>query len=1092
MNYVCLFLFLCVTQVSASVFAQQEKVTFNSDRMTVEQVFDVISSQLKYHVFYSEDELNAKQEINLERKVMNVEDVLKNVLGTTFGYKLVGKTIVITPLKQTLPQAQTEMLTGTVKDVQGNVMPGVTVMVKGTTIGTSSNTDGKFSFSFPKQEKITLVFSFVGMKQQEALWKGKPLSIVLEEAAADLEEVVVTGIFSRKAESFTGSAATYQAKDLKMIGNANILQSLRTLDPALNIRESNQFGSDPNRMPDMEIRGKSSVVGLQEEYGTDPNQPLFILDGFETTLEVIMNLDMERVGSVTILKDAASTAIYGSKAANGVIVVETKKPEPGKLQVRYMGSLAIEMPDLDSYDLMNANEKLEFERLAGVYKSNSQTLSPQLAYDEWYNLHKSGIQSGIDSYWLNEPVRTGLTHKHSFSITGGDESMRYDIGINYSAQDGTMYKSSRDILGGYMTLLYRKKDFTFSNSLNIDYTQVENPVIPFSSYAQASPYYKKRDAEGVAGRYLEYRRVDAREVKVYNPLFDAAQGNEDKGSKFGVREQFQTEWSGLKDTRIRARFGLTKRQEETAIFKSPRLSEFEEKEETKRGSYGKSNASNLSYDGEITVTYGTLLREKHMVNAVAGWKFNSDKTVRDGYVAIGFANDEIRNPAFSSMYQENSKPSYSESLSKGTGFYGNFGYSFDNRYQLDATIRMDGSSVFGVNRHFTTIWSTGISWNLHNENFIKNGGWTDLFKLRASIGEPGNQNFNSYQSYTTYVYNTQLQNVLGTGVTIQKYGNPDLEWQKTLNLTVGADIALFKNILRLNVDYYQKLTDPVLVNVDIPSSTGATSYVTNFGKQETKGVDGRVTIQPLAIVVPEVNWTLSMTARHQKSQYRDIGNKMNSVNKFNRSKNLQRINDGGSPYDIWAVRSAGIDPSSGREIFIKKDDSYTFNHDFDDEVRVGNTEPKLEGVFGTTIYYKKISFSANVRYRYKAQVFNDALYSKVENITSKNWMNNQDRRAFTDRWQKPGDIAQFKGIWLVDEVSPMSDRFVQTENSLSGEAFSVGYEFRGQPWISKLYLSNLVFRAYTNEVFYISTVRAERGIDYPFARSVSFSLTASF
>ena len=219
---------------------------------------------------------------------------------------------------------------------------------------------------------------------------------------------------------------------------------------------------------------------------------------------------------------------------------------------------------------------------------------------------------------------------------------------------------------------------------------------------------------------------------------------------------------------------------------------------------------------------------------------------------------------------------------------------------------------------------------------------------------------------------------------------------------------------------------------------------------------------------------------------------MNSVNKFNQSKSLQRIYDGGSPYDIWAVRSAGIDPSSGREIFIKKNGSYTFNYDSDDEVQVGNTDPKLEGVFGTALYYKNFSFSANFRYRLKAQVFNDALYSKVENITTSNWMQNQDKRAFYDRWQGPGHIAQFKGIWLVDDSAPKTDRFVQTENSLSGESFSVGYEFRGQKWLKNLSLTNLALRAYANDIFYVSSVKAERGIDYPFARTVSFSLTASF
>ena len=189
----------------------------------------------------------------------------------------------------------------------------------------------------------------------------------MQEEKVALEDVVVTGIFTRKKESFTGSASTYTAAELKTMGSQNILQSLKTLDPAFAILEDNQFGSDPNRLPNMEIRGKSSVLGLRDELDADPNQPLFILDGFESSLAVINDLDINRIESITILKDAASTAIYGSKAANGVVVVETVKPKSGELQVSYNGNLNLSMPDLSSYNLMNAREKLEFERLAGGY-----------------------------------------------------------------------------------------------------------------------------------------------------------------------------------------------------------------------------------------------------------------------------------------------------------------------------------------------------------------------------------------------------------------------------------------------------------------------------------------------------------------------------------------------------------------------------------------------------------------------------------------------------------------------------------------------------------------------------------------------------
>lgn len=208
--------------------------------------------------------------------------------------------------------------------------------------------------------EVVLVFSFVGMKKLEKAYKGETeLSVILEEEVAEMEEVIVTGIYERRKESFTGSASTYTSQDLKKVGNQNVIQSLKSLDPAFAVLENNEYGSDPNHLPDLEIRGKSSIVGLKEQYNVDPNQPLFILDGFETTLQTIMDLDLDRIASITILKDAASTAIYGSKAANGVVVVETMQPAQGELRVTYSGNFNVQMPDLSSYKLMNSEEKLQ-------------------------------------------------------------------------------------------------------------------------------------------------------------------------------------------------------------------------------------------------------------------------------------------------------------------------------------------------------------------------------------------------------------------------------------------------------------------------------------------------------------------------------------------------------------------------------------------------------------------------------------------------------------------------------------------------------------------------------------------------------------
>ena len=257
---------------------------------------------------------------------------------------------------------------------------------------------------------------------------------------------------------------------------------------------------------------------------------------------------------------------------------------------------------------------------------------------------------------------------------------------------------------------------------------------------------------------------------------------------------------------------------------------------------------------------------------------------------------------------------------------------------------MDGTSVFGTNKRYSETWAVGIAWNIHNERFMENCIWLDRLKVRASIGNPGNQNFSSYQSYTTYVFNNGNQNPFGTSMLVANFGNPDLKWQKTLDKNIGLDLTLLNNRLNVNLDYYDKLTDPLLAAVSVPSSVGSKRVMTNVGSQRTQGVSGTVKYSPVYHPEERINWTLSASFKHQKAKYEDIGNSLDQFNKENLNTSLVRYYDGGSPTALWAVRSLGINPSDGRELFLTKEGTYTFEYDTEDEVVVGNSEPKLEGV----------------------------------------------------------------------------------------------------------------------------------------------------
>ena len=1095
-------LFLLMTFVSLTATALGQRTTIKLDNVDLQVAFNEIKQKMGYTFVYNDQVVKNVGKVSVNVTSSDIKYILAKCLeGTSLDFYIEDNIVVIKSKAEQARETERKPVTvkGKVVDEKKQPLPGVTVLLKGTTLGVTTGGEGDFSIVITDTTKAELVFSFIGMVSQTIPYKSIPKgewTIVLKDDVQEMDEVVVTGIYSRKKESFTGSSTTYTAKELKTIGNQNVLQSLKTMDPSFAIVENNQFGSDPNRLPDINVRGKTSVIGLTQEYEVDPNQPLFILDGFETTLKTISDLSMDRVQSITVLKDAAATAIYGSKAANGVVVVETKAPAPGTLRLTYNGNLNLSFADLSDYNLMNSKEKLEFERLAGYYgdlDANGEIESEY--YQRLYYQRLAEVKRGVDTYWMSEPLRFATSHSHNLFAEGGDDRMRYGLGFSYNKTQGVMKGSDRDVINGNVQLLYRYKSLSFKNYLNLDYSMSSREKVAFSKFSQANPYHRKKNEDGVVEQVLEiYTDSDAnsptylQELKNYNPLYDMTLGSSDETSSFGFTNNFEIDWQVFDGLRAKGRFSISKSTDRGEVFKSPNASDYAETASTERGSYRETRDENLSYDGDLNVTYAKLFNEVHMVNAVGGIRLASSKSQSSGYESIGFIDDRYSNPSFSSGYPTGGKPSYFTSEKRSASYYLNAGYAYDDRYLLDVNLRSDGSSVFGLSQQFTTTWAIGLAWNVHKEDFFQNQNWLNFLKLRFSIGNRGNQNFDAYISMNVYKYATGYPNPFGVSAIVSTWGNNDLDWQKTIDQNYGIDLAFLNNRLKVTVDYFYKNTDPLLVYVQTPTSTGTSTVPMNLGKQVSQGLTA--TLNYMILQRENMSWNFNFNARHITYEYRNIGTALDKFNQENRSSNLVRYYDGGSPSDLWAVRSAGIDPASGREIFIKKDGTQTFEHDYADEVVVGNSDPKVEGVIGTSFYYKGFSASVNLRYRLGGQIFMSTLYDKVENISENALQYNQDKRALYDRWQKPGDVSKYKSISLTD-ATPMSSRFIADENTLSGESISFGYETQAK-WLHRIGASSMTIRGYMNDIFRISTVKNERGLDYPFARTVAFSLGLTF
>ena len=988
------------------------------------------------------------------------------------------------------------LLQGVIKDAQGEPLPGANVYVRETKGGAVTDAEGRFSVSIPRGKKATVDFSFVGMKTQTKTYDGKKnyvgQQIILQEDG-QLNEVVVTGLFDYKSSTFTGSTASYTQEELKQVGNSNVLKIIQALDPSFVVDMNSINGSNPNYMSDITIRGKASFGGLQGEYTGNPNAPLFILDGFEATQQQIFDLDMNRVKSVTILKDGAAKAIYGSKASNGVIVVETILPEAGRLRITYTGDVNVEAPDLTSYNLCDAAEKLEVERNSGRYSSKVPYY--QALLDEQSNKIAANIARGVDTYWLSQPLRTGVGQKHTAYLEGGTQEMRYSASLMYNKVTGVMKQSGRRTLSGNVNLSYRYKKWMFRNSLSVTGNKADDsPYGSFSDYVGVNPYFSAYDDNGnvqkVLGTYTA-PGANGSTTTYYNPLYNASIGTKNFSKYTEVVENFYLEFRPIEDLRFTARVGYTHQNNKREDFypgDHTRFYDWTGDRYFQRGSYsitnGETNSLSVDVTGHFSHQWGN-----HLLLANTAYSLQSSSAISEGMTAWGFLNNHVDYITFAKQYAEGGVPSGTESRTRSLGITGAANYSYDERYLLDLSLRFNGSSVFGSDNRWGTFWSVGTGWNLHKEHFMEDVDWLTLCKFRVTYGLTGNQNFSPYQAKATYKFydNIIYDNI--SGAYLMGMPNKNLKWQQTGDFTVGLDLGIAKK-LNLRFDYYDSRTRDALIAMSTPSSTGFTSYMENLGNVENKGFEATA------------NWRFFQKGQSFMSLSGSIAHNVNKVTKisdalsaFNREQDAEnttspiiRYEEGQSMTAIWAVKSLGIDPATGREMFLKKDGTTTYDYTTDDYIIAGDSNPKVHGTFGFNGEYKGIGLSLLFNYQLGGDYYNQTLVDRVENV---NIANNVDKRVFSDTWNQVGDVALYKHISSTPTVTYASTRFIQRNNMLDLSSLSAYYDFKYCSWLHKAKLERLRLTFYINDVFHLSTVKAERGLNYPYARTFSFSLTAT-
>jgi TonB-linked SusC/RagA family outer membrane protein len=1006
---------------------------------------------------------------------------------------------------------QQSTVTGLVTDESGLPLPGVTIVVKGTFNGTKTNESGKYKLANVPPNG-SLVFSFIGYKSQEVKVENRTaIDVKLLTEVQSMKDFVVNGYQKLQKDNYTGSAIVITGEELKHFNPQNILQSIQARDPSFRLVENNIAGSNPNQLPNINVRGTTALPSgapsqlSRNQLASITNLPLFILDGYQVSIQTIFDLDFNRIETVTLLKDAAATAIYGSRASNGVCVFQTKVPKEGALELYYNYELNVTTPDLTAYNVLDAARKLEYERLAGLYDKNQVDSKDQL--ERLYYSKKKNVLSGINTYWLSQPVSNDFGHKHSVSLQGGSSSIRYGVDVRYQTNNGVMKGSGRDRYSLSNTLSYapRSNKLLFRNQFTVSQVKgTESPYGSFADYVKMNPYYPIYDSTGRLLREMDkwnYRSaVDNSAIKtqnVLNPMYEATIGSFNKQEYLEFMDGFNVEYNPTQQWRFSGNISLIKRKQSADKFVSPLSNQFYTytgDQLKDRGTYDYGTEDYTQVDGSFTINHNRIIRLDHFLNFSLGTNIQSIKATQRTFKAQGFTNDRFTDISFARMYEKDGAPKGGVTEQRLAGAFLSFNYSYQNRFLMDGTLRVDGSSKFGSDSRMAPFWSYGIGWNLHKEKFLQHTAISQL-RLKATTGLTGDVSFPAYLSNTTYQYYTGEWYSTGVGAVFTAYGNSRLKWQRTHNYDVGMELGLFQDRVYFSPRYYHKLTTDLLADINVPSSTGFDRYKENLGEMVNKGVE----VYMRANVYRSRNWSVNLNFNmvHNTNvitrisdalkNYNDEVDKQQQENAELRSVPLLRYREGQSLNTIYAVRSLGIDPENGREIFLNLDGSRTYDYNVKNTVPIGDQTPKLDGYFGGSVIYKSFMLEVSFYTRLGGDIYNQTLVDRIENASP--WYN-VDARAMDSRWKQPGDHVFFKDIADMGNTLT-SSRFVQRENRVELKAVYLSYE-APQSIYKRLRMKNLRCALNMNDIAYWSSIKIERGIDYPFARSFTFSLSTRF
>jgi TonB-linked SusC/RagA family outer membrane protein len=1145
MKFTLLLILFTTVQLFATVYSQTTRLSINMKNATLADIFEEIEEKSEFRFLYNNEMIKKENLPYVSCNGKTINEILDQVLeGTGNSYSILeNNLIVITP---TGVQQRSDVK-GKVTNTSGESVPGATVLIKGTTNGTITDVDGNYSLSNVPSD-ATLVFSFVGMQAQEVPVAGKTVvNVVLSEEVINIDEVVAIGYGTQSRAMITTSVSKMDKQVLENVPYANAASALQGTLSGVRVQSTS---GQPGDAPRIIVRGGTSI--------DNPNgaAPLYVIDGVvRTDMNGIASEDIE---SIQVLKDAASTAIYGARASNGIVLIETKTGKSGKVTVSYNYDLTVSEVGA-KYDVLNAHDYIYYQRLgiletakiipsamnalntsSGYGTGNDLTantayttmyLTPENEYklsEGWESMpdpadpSKTIIYKGTD--WQDVMFRTGVSHNHYVSATGGNAKTRFNMGVGYRTDDGialaTGYKRLSLNMGGEIQVA---KDINVFGRIGYASTSSKvaySIVNLFFRSAAMVPTLKYTFEDGSLAPGMAYNTG--------NPKYFLGRDKSESNSE-NLTLIIGGHWKNiLPGLSFDPQLSLFRRDGDSYTFMPSYLDGINKPVTTRTAS--SSYSKYIQRQADAVFNYATTIGDKHNIEALAGFSYFDRETYSLSASGQGALTDIIPTlNAISTMTAMSSSKSRAVLL----GYFGRVNYNYKQKYLVSANIRYDGASQLGASHKWGAFPGVSLGWNLHKEDFWQALAINDLvhLKLRGSYGLTGNiSGLGDYQWQGAYsVGNKYMGNSAIQNTTI---ANPDLQWERSKTIDGGADISFFNERVKIIADIYRRTTDHLLANLTLPPSTGFSSIRTNYGSLENKGFEIELATQVFP-AESKVQWDVTFNASVTKYKIKklpDNGQVNNRVGGYyvwdpaiGDYNWLGGTQEGGRMGDMFAWKQTGIYATDeeaaqapvdmmvpetqrkkygGDVIYLDADGDNVI--DTKDMVYVGNPYPKWTGGFSSSLRYKGFNLYARFDYMTGHTIYN---YAKVYmigtfgafnlpgEVATKGWQGQGDTRATLSRVLYSTNYNYFRGSSYLYNTNSY---FFEPGDFLCIRELTLSYDLPAS-LLQRIKLRSVKFNVTGNNLFYFTKYTGmspeDGGNDigrYPLPKNIIFGVKVSF